>query len=358
MKTKILILLILVATSLTPLSCHHIDDWDNDIYGNFDALWSELDRHYCFFKEKNIDWDEVGQRYLARLSEDMEATEFFDVCSEMLDELQDGHTNLSSWFAVSYYRKWWTDYPQNFNLRLIQENYLNFDYTSGGPIIYKLLENENVGYMHYSSFSSNYGMAFLDNMLYSMKDCDGLIIDMRDNGGGDLTTVNTLVSQFINEKILGGYIQHKSGAGHDDFSEPYAFYIEPATQHVRWLKRVVILTNRSTYSAANNFVGIMKSLPHVAVVGDITGGGSGMPYSSELPCGWALRFSACPIYTPNGELTEFGIEPTAGCKVDMDKQAEFEGRDTILDFAIELIKRSAAADRSNPSRTVHIPTAQ
>ena len=193
---------ILAAAACGGLSgCHSIESWDNDVYGNFDALWTIMDTHYCFFREKGIDWEETGQRYRRQLKPDMDATEFFGVCADMLAELRDGHTNLSSWFDVLYYRQWWSDYPQNFNLRLIQENYLGFDYHSGGPIIYKILEDENIGYMHYSTFAADYGMAFLDNMLYSMKDCDALIIDVRDNGGGNLTVVDKLVSQFIDQTI-------------------------------------------------------------------------------------------------------------------------------------------------------------
>ena len=332
---------ILAAAACGGLSgCHSIESWDNDVYGNFDALWTIMDTHYCFFREKGIDWEETGQRYRRQLKPDMDATEFFGVCADMLAELRDGHTNLSSWFDVSYYRQWWSDYPQNFNLRLIQENYLSFDYHSGGPIIYKILEDENIGYMHYSTFAADYGMAFLDNMLYSMRECDALIIDVRDNGGGNLTVVDKLVSQFIDQTITAGYICHKTGPGHDDFSRPFAYTIEPATGHVRWLKPVVVLTNRSTFSAANNFVSIMKSRKNTAIVGDITGGGSGMPFSSELPCGWGIRFSASPVYDAQMNLTENGVQPSDNCHVDMNPAAEARGRDSIVDFAIALIKAS------------------
>lgn len=327
-------------------SCHDVEDYDNDYYGNFDALWDEVDRHYCFFDLKDVDWDEVGARYRAKIDPEMEVEDFFDVCADMLAELKDGHVNMSSWFNVSYYRKWWSDYPQNFNLRIIQENYLGFDYNSGGPIISKLLEDENIGYMYYSSFSYSYGMSYVDAMMLSMKDAKGLIVDVRDNGGGELTNVEKLVSQFISNEITAGYICHKTGAGHDEMSEPYAYTIKPADGHVKWLKPVVVLCNRSTYSAANNFVSIMKTLPHVVVVGDVTGGGCGLPYTTELPCGWSLRLSACPVYDPDMNLTEFGVQPTTGCKVDMDAAAEAQGRDTILDFAIALIE-AAVEDNEN-----------
>lgn len=331
---------ILAAAACGGLSgCHSIESWDNDVYGNFDALWTIMDTHYCFFREKGIDWEETGQRYRRQLKPDMDATEFFGVCADMLAELRDGHTNLSSWFDVSYYRQWWSDYPQNFNLRLIQENYLGFDYHSGGPIIYKILEDENIGYMHYSTFAADYGMAFLDNMLYSMKDCDALIIDVRDNGGGNLTNVETLVSRFITRPTVVGYISHKTGPGHNDFSEPFEIEYKPAAEgRIRWGKPVIVLANRSTFSAANNFVSVMKLLPGVRVVGATTGGGSGMPYSSELPCGWSVRFSACSMLDAERRSTEYGVEPTEGCAVDMNPLEALSGKDTILEFAIALLQ--------------------
>ena len=42
------------------MSCHEQEEFDNDPYGNFDALWTNVDQHYCFFKYKNIDWEAVG----------------------------------------------------------------------------------------------------------------------------------------------------------------------------------------------------------------------------------------------------------------------------------------------------------
>ena len=120
-------------------SCHHIETWDNDLYGNFDALWTVLDEHYCFFADKDVDWNEIHRQYRAEIDPDWDQIQLFDHCAKMLAELRDGHTNLSSWFDISYYRKWWSDYPQNFNERLIEQYYLNFEWRSGGGFRYKYL---------------------------------------------------------------------------------------------------------------------------------------------------------------------------------------------------------------------------
>lgn len=82
----------------------------------------------------------------------------------------------------------------------------------------------------------------------------------------------------------------------------------------------------------------MKLLPGVRVAGATTGGGSGMPYSSELPCGWSVRFSACSMLDADRHSTESGVEPTEGCAVDMDTADALAGKDTILEFAIGLIQ--------------------
>ena len=332
--------------------CHPLDKWENDYYGNFDALWKILDEHYCFFDAKNIDWSETGARYRAQIDPKWDNATFFAHCANMLAELRDGHTNLVSWFDVSYYRNWWSDYPQNFDLRLIEEHYLNFDFHSGSGFIYKYLEDRNVGYVRYASFAAATTHSFINNMMLSMKDADGMVIDLRDNSGGDMTNVEKIASHFLQEQTLAGYISHKTGPGHGDFSEPYPYYFEPATEQVRWFKPVVILTNRSTFSAANNFVAVMKGLPHVAIIGATTGGGSGMPFTSEIPCGWAVRFSASPVYDANMKLTEYGIDPTPGGEIDLDPQQAQNGIDTMLEFAIDALNR-AAQNKENPSKTLY-----
>lgn len=324
--------------AVTLTGCHDIVEYENTAAGNFDALWTFIDTHYCYFDQKDIDWQAVGQKYRARASACRDQQALFNVMADMLAELRDGHVNLSSWFATSYYKKWWSDYPQNYNARIIEENYFSFDYTSLGPVIYGILPGHNIGYMHISTFSSGLGQGNIDAILHKFRACNGLIIDIRDNGGGELTNVEPYVRAFLTQTITAGYMIHKTGPGHNDFSTPYAYtYSPPGQPHTVWTKPVVVLTNRSTFSAANNFAAIMATLPQVTVVGDVTGGGGGMPISSEIPAGWTIRISACRILDPDGNDTENGISPTPGWHVDMDPQDAARGIDTILEAAIRCL---------------------
>lgn len=326
--------LLLIVVSLVLSGCNSIEDYDNNYEGNFDALWNFVDNHYCFFEQKGIDWDEIGAKYRPEALRCGSQRALFNVMASMLDELRDGHVNLSSWFETSYYRKWWSDYPQNYDERLVEQYYLNFGYHALGSVYYGILMPHNIGYLRIPTFSSGLGESNIDAILDYFTLCAGIVIDVRDNGGGDLTNVETYVSRFISEPIVAGYMIHKNGPGHNDFSDPYEYRYTPANGHRLWLKPVAVLTNRSTFSAANNFVGIMKSLPTVTVVGATTGGGSGMPLSSELPCGWGIRISACRILDPEGHDTEFGVQPHPGYEIDLDPIAALAGKDTMLDAAI------------------------
>lgn len=328
--TKYLVLLLL---ALSAVSCHETEEYPNDPKGNFEALWNIIDRHYCFLSSKDVDWDEVHARYGAIVKPGMTREQLFEVFSDMLAELKDGHVNLSSSFATSYYKKWWSDYPQNFSLRLIQQSYFNFNYRQSSGLMYGILK-DNIGYIYISSFSNPIGEGNLDNALNYLSTASALVIDVRDNGGGQLTSVEILVARFLKEPTLVGYICHKTGPGHDDFSEPYPIVYKPTKDHVSWGKPVLVLANRSTFSAANNFVSIMRGIPGVTIGGAVTGGGSGMPYSSEIPCGWVVRFSACSILDAAGNSTEHGIAPTPGFEVDMDPQAALDGHDILLDTTI------------------------
>lgn len=318
-------------------SCIREDIKGNTPKDNFESLWKIIDERYCFFDYKKqvygLDWDKVHDRYAQRIVQDMPPEALFEVLSDMVNELRDGHVNLSSTMGISQYRVWFDAYPRNFNDSL-QSNYLGKDYTISSGLRYNILKN-NVGYVHIASFMNGIGDAGLNQMLRKFATCNGIIIDVRNNGGGNLTTAQKVAARFTNEKCLTGYIVHKTGKGRNDFSTPTPVYLSPSNQ-LRWQKKVIVLTNRRSYSATNDFVNIMRSLPQVTIVGDKTGGGSGLPFTSELPNGWSIRFSASPMYDADMQQIEFGISPDY--KIDILPDDYQKGKDTLIEYACQLLK--------------------
>lgn len=318
------------------ISCVDEEEFADTPQGNMEALWKIIDEHYCFLdykqQEYGLDWDAVHQKYKERVKGSLTRKQQFEVLCDMLGELRDGHVNLSAAHDIGRYWSWFEDYPTNFSDTLIRR-YMGTDYQIASGISYKILD-DNIGYIRYESFSDPIGEGNLNEALSHMILCRGLIIDIRSNGGGMLTNAEKLAARFCQEKTLVGYYQHKTGPGHQDFSEKEARYLEPSA-NVRWNKPAVVLTNRRVYSAANEFAVYMKTLPNVRLVGDHTGGGAGMPFSSSLPCGWSVRFSAVPMYDAQGESAEFGIEPDYN--VQQTDEDFAKGKDTLIEFARQLL---------------------
>lgn len=327
--------LIMVVSALG--SCVDETEFADNPRGNFEALWKILDERYCFFDYKKaeygLDWDAVHDKYSRQIDDGMTDAQLFEVLGNMLAELRDGHVNMYSPWDVARNWSWHEDYPSNVSDTLLSR-YLGTDYRIASGLRYRILD-DNVGYVRCASFASSFGEGNLDEILYYLAPCNGLIVDLRDNGGGMLSAAEQLAARFTNADILVGYMQHKTGRGHSDFSGMEEQRLKPS-KGIRWQKRTIVLTNRAVYSAANEFVKYMKCCPKVTVVGDRTGGGAGMPYSSELPIGWSIRFSACPMYDRDRKPTEFGIAPDHD--VALGEADLARGKDTIIEFARRLLR--------------------
>ena len=328
--------ILLLAVALLP-SCMNEPATEPDTYeGNFQALWKIIDTRYCYLDYKHINWDSIYTVYHQKVPAVKNEIAFFDLLGSMLGELKDGHVNLFSSFDESRYWKWFQDYPDNFSSTLIEKDrYLGKNYRIAGGLEYTTIDNAQIGYIYYGSFSVGFSDNNMAYALTSFAACRGLIIDVRNNGGGSLDISKQLASYFFEKDAVTGYMRHKTGDGHSDFSSPVEI-TTPAHKTIQWKRPVIILTNRMSFSATNDFVNRMKQAPNAIIVGDKTGGGGGLPFSSELPNGWMVRFSASPMYDSNMKDTEFGIDPDYSVSLTATDQAN--GIDTIIEKAISLIR--------------------
>jgi len=335
MKKIVLILLVPLC-----FSCREEYVRDFDAQKNFDALWEILDTKYCFFYEKNIDWQGVKNIYQPKLQNITNyEVGMFDFFAQMLDTLQDGHVNLYSPFDISRCTGWFDAYPENFYSDIIYSRYLKSNYRISGGFQYNAIANGSIGYIRYSSFENDISVAGMQYIAKFFENSKKLIIDVRDNGGGSLGYSSAFAACFFKKKTLTGYIRHKTGTGHGDFSDFQPIYTNPDEKYYDWSDfKVVILTNRRCYSATNEFVCRVKNAPNVTIIGGVTGGGGGIPSSSELPCGWLIRFSTVQLTDKNKNQIEFGIAPEIEVNL---SQADIEnGFDTMIEYAINLLNEN------------------
>ena len=298
----------------------------------FETLWKTIDEGYSFFEYKNIDWKAVYQTYRPRINNNMTDRELFNVCSDMLRVLKDGHVNLRAGFSTAYYNDFYLNYPADFNKEIIDRNYLRgFEVT--GPLYHTILSG-NIGYVYYGSFASNFTDAQLDvvlNRFNNQPGLKGIIIDVRDNPGGNPANGYRLFKRIASQKTLLYKTIYKDGPAHNDFTGPQDSYIDPVTDKVRYTGKIVVLTNRKCYSACNFFVAGCKAFSQITIVGDQTGGGGGQPTGYELPNSWSVNFSGSITSLPNGFIIENGVIPDI--TVHLSPVDEAAGIDTIIERA-------------------------
>ena len=305
----------------------------NTAKNNFDLLWKIIDERYCFFEEKGVDWNRIHDEYwreLARLDNDLDPASpyLFDTMASMLNELHDGHVSLDDGFTTRTFSGWHVPYSENLNLSRI-ESYRNSDRRTrhlDNEMTLSILP-ESIGYIRCPSFSDKFNRNDLDEAFARLEGIQGVIIDVRSNGGGLVSEAYLLASRFAREKTHVGYVRYKTGKGHNDFSDYYARFVEPDGTHP-FHSKVAVLTNRKVYSAANLFVSIMSNLPQVCIMGDNTGGGGGMPISAELYNGWTVELSTNPVFDVHKKSIESGIVPDHSVMLDKDTQ-----KDNIIEFA-------------------------
>lgn len=306
----------------------------SDAVKNFDYLWEQVDKRYAYFDYKKVDWQQIYNKYRAKVYNDMSEDSLFKVMGNMLNELRDGHVNLISPFNVSVFDVELLG-PDNVDDRVVLEHYIGTDRVITGPFTHDFLRNEEIGYVRLHEFPGTVDDTQLDYILNRYQNTQGLIFDIRQNGGGAVNDVYTILSRFIKEPRLVYLSRGKKGPAHNDFDEYETSTLKPAESNIKYMKKLVVLTDRGTYSSGSFFTLIASALPNTIIIGDTTGGGLGLPNGGQLPNGWTYRCSITQTLAVDSGNYENGIPPNKVVLVDKLRLAQ--GIDDVLEAAMNEI---------------------
>ena len=198
--------------------------------------------------------------------------------------------------------------------------------------------NGNYLVIEIDAFTKPIALSFARIVKEKLKGTRGVIIDLRNNGGGDAEAMAEIASTFLGSGVDLGEFTDRSGAG---FSVSTSFLTaESLGTHVP----LVVLTSERTSSAAEIFVAALKRAKRAPVIGTQTCGCVlAIRARHILPDGGVLDVSELDFKTPAGERLEGnGIQPDETVMVH--RENLYAKQDAALLNAIVLLKRSLSRD--------------
>lgn len=216
---------------------------------------------------------------------------------------------------------------------------------------YEMLE-DNVGYIQVSSFYEVTGQQFvmaiedLEN-----QGMEGLIVDLRDNGGGLLDVAVDMLDYMLPEgKIV--YTEDKYGNVTEEYN---------STDEEQFDKPLAVLVNGYSASASEIFAGAVKDYGIGTIIGENTYGKGIVQRIFPLEDGSAIKLTICKYFTPNGnDIHKVGIAPDEEVELDVEAYRESEGEDdnqlqaAVDNILVKLGKKTAESTEESAESTEEV----
>lgn len=212
-----------------------------------------------------------------------------------------------------------------------ESGYLEFDVVrrklNNETVTYEMLE-DNIGYIQIQEFDDITLDQFTDALATCRgKGMEGLILDLRGNPGGNLSTVCDICRLMLPEGLIV-YTEDKNGE-REEYSCDGSHQME---------EPLVVLVDGNSASASEILAGAVKDYGIGTLVGTTTFGKGIVQRIMRLSDGSAIKLTVSNYYTPNGNnIHKVGIEPDVEVPFESEPYLK-DGTDNQLNAALEVLK--------------------
>ena len=232
---------------------------------NFEKLWETFQNRYPFFELRNVDWKKQYETYRPKVTPLTTDDELFDIFCEMLDPLNDGHVELTGRTGPGGKKRFFNPEPvprfrQEFSKQEIRQLFKTTQKTLSSRG-FGQLEKTAAWMLHYCRSTDVAYIRILelegvkkrkltealDSISNDFKTVKGLIIDIRENPGGDDSTVIAIVNRFCDSERTAFHRKTKTGPGETDFTPIKSWHIKPQGP-AQFTGPIVLLSCDSVFS--------------------------------------------------------------------------------------------------------------
>lgn len=215
--------------------------------------------------------------------------------------------------------------------------------------------DKKIGLLTIPHFQNNETTAFFDSVFPRISQTDGLIIDLRGNGGGNSGYADHIARYLIDRPIATDRwitrVYNPAFASWGLKEETYSAQQDsmmPLDGIKPYLKPVVLLTDRGTFSAAEDFTALLKSAGRITQIGTATGGSTGNGVRVSLTGNGQIMANICSKHDVAPDGTEFvGIGLIPDVVIEESAKSYFDTkRDDLISAAIRHLKSKSARQRN------------
>lgn len=213
------------------------------------------------------------------------------------------------------------------------------------PVEYKILDS---GFMYvkiYSFFdSARLTIQLWERMIQALNDnqIPGLIIDMRQNGGGSGFLAEQMAAYFFTESLDTGNTASYDDSLGDFYADPALegkYFLPPENQ--RYGGTIALLVGPSCSSACEYFSHYMTLQDRAAIVGQYPSGGLGGGQTTyAMPDGVQMQFSTGRNLDADGNIIIEGTGVVPTVKVPVNEDTLFADGDVVLDAAVNYLNEN------------------
>ena len=331
---------------------------------NFEALWRTFHNRYPFFELRNVKWNKQHEIYRPRVSYTTSDDALFDIFCEMLDPLDDGHVELTARTGPARKTRFFTaEKKPRFHREFANALINGLFKTTGKTLLshgFGKPRRTKAWMLHYCR-SAEFAYlrvlelervkkrtlsAALDRIGRDFSSLKGIIIDIRDNPGGEDDIALTIINRFCDRKRVAFRRKAKIGPRKTDFTPLKTWHLEPQGA-AQFTGPIVLLTCDAVFSGGEAFALAIKSLPHVTIVGDHTNGIFSYQLEKKLPNGWEYSLSH-QVYLSADMVCYEGKGVPPDIKL-LNKRSDIErGVDPLIARALSVLKANVRDRRSPP----------